>query len=82
MPTRAILPEVKLSSTNDCSYKEEGEEEGKEKIQSYTQTTTLTNIKLTDRTRSPPYLVSRNVTDHVVRTVKRIGQGVFVCCLV
>lgn len=23
MPTRAILPEMKLSSTNDCSYEEE-----------------------------------------------------------
>lgn len=78
MPTRAILPEVKLSSTNDCSYKEEEEEE---EIQSYDQSTTLPNIRVSVRTRRPPYLVSRNVTDHVVRTVQTVGQGVFVCCL-
>lgn len=27
MPTRAILPELKLSSTNACSYQEKEEQE-------------------------------------------------------
>lgn len=30
MPTRAILPEMKLSSTNACSYEEKKEEEEEE----------------------------------------------------
>lgn len=53
-------------------------------IESYTQTSTSTSTRLNFRSRKnwPPYLVSRNVSDHVVRTVQRVGQGVLVCCLV
>lgn len=70
MPTRAILPEMKLSSTNDCSYMEEEEEV----TESYVPTTESTNIRLiVCQKRCPPYLVNRNVTDHVVRTEQRVG---------
>lgn len=68
MPTRAILPKLKFSSTNDCSYMEE------EVIESHVPTTKSTNIRLiVCQKKCPLYLVMRNVTDHVVRTEQRVG---------